>query len=51
MIVGDIIVEGIDIYGLVKSKKECMDCVYELLNIVGLNKEYVNCFLYEFLGG
>lgn len=51
MIVVDIIVEGIDIYGLVKMRKECMVKVYEFFEIVGFNKEYVNCYLYEFSGG
>src|ERR671915_1977618 len=39
MVVGDIVAEGIDIHHLVGSKKERLDRVHELLEVVGLNKE------------
>jgi oligopeptide transport system ATP-binding protein len=51
MTVADIIAEGIDIHGLVKSKKERMERVYELLETVGLNKEHANRYPHEFSGG
>lgn len=47
----DIVVEGIDIYYLVIDKCDWKKCVYDLFEIVGLSKEYVNCYFYEFLGG
>jgi oligopeptide transport system ATP-binding protein len=51
MTVADIIAEGIDIHGLVSSKKERMERVYELLETVGLNKEHANRYPHEFSGG
>ncbi|MDQ0268734.1 ABC transporter ATP-binding protein [Cytobacillus purgationiresistens] len=51
MTVADIIAEGIDIHGLVKTKKERMERVYELLETVGLNKEHANRYPHEFSGG
>ena len=51
MTVADIIAEGIDIHGLVNSKKERMERVYELLETVGLNKEHANRYPHEFSGG
>src|SRR5699024_8050276 len=39
MIVTDIVAEGLDIHGLVKSKKERKERVNELLATVGLNEE------------
>lgn len=51
MTVADIIAEGIDIHGLVKTKSERMERVYELLNTVGLNKEHANRYPHEFSGG
>lgn len=50
MTVGDIIGEGIDIHGLYKNK-ERTDRIYELLSLVGLNKEHANRFPHEFSGG
>ena len=49
--VGDIIAEGIDIHKLAKTKKERMEKVYSLLEIVGLNREHANRFPHEFSGG
>lgn len=51
MTVADIIAEGIDIHGLAKSRKERTERVYELLEMVGLNKEHANRFAHEFSGG
>ena len=51
MTVADIIAEGIDIHGLVKSKVERIERVYELLETVGLNKEHANRYPHEFSGG
>ena len=51
MTVGDIIAEGIDIHKLASSKKERMEKVYSLLEIVGLNREHANRFPHEFSGG
>ena len=51
MIVGDIIAEGLDIHNLVGSKKERLDRVHELLEVVGLNKEHANRYPHEFSGG
>ncbi|MBU8682884.1 ATP-binding cassette domain-containing protein [Bacillus haynesii] len=51
MTVADIIAEGIDIHGLAKTKKERLERVHELLNLVGLNKEHANRYPHEFSGG
>jgi oligopeptide transport system ATP-binding protein len=51
MIVSDIIAEGLDIHNLVESKKERLDRVHELLEVVGLNKEHANRYPHEFSGG
>jgi oligopeptide/dipeptide ABC transporter, ATP-binding protein, C-terminal domain len=50
MTVGDIVGEGIDIHGLYTGKQR-MEKVYELLSMVGLNKEHANRFPHEFSGG
>ncbi|WP_432666902.1 ATP-binding cassette domain-containing protein [Wukongibacter baidiensis] len=50
MTVGDIIASGIDIHGLY-SGKERTDRIYELLTLVGLNKEHASRFPHEFSGG
>lgn len=50
MIVGDIISEGMDIHHMY-SGKERQEKVYELLELVGLNKEHANRFPHEFSGG
>lgn len=50
MTVGDIIAEGIDIHGLYTGK-ERTDKIYELLGLVGLNKEHASRFPHEFSGG
>ena len=51
MMVSDIVAEGLDIHGLVDSKKERLDRVHELLEVVGLNKEHANRYPHEFSGG
>lgn len=51
MTVGDIIAEGIDLHKLAKSKKERMEKVYGLLELVGLNREHASRFPHEFSGG
>jgi oligopeptide transport system ATP-binding protein len=51
MIVSDIIAEGLDIHNLVDSKKERLDRVHELLDVVGLDKEHANRYPHEFSGG
>lgn len=51
MTVGDIVAEGIDIHKLASSKKERMEKVYRLLEIVGLNREHASRFPHEFSGG
>lgn len=50
MTVGDIIASGIDIHNLYTGK-ERVDRIYELLNLVGLNKEHASRFPHEFSGG
>ena len=51
MTVADIIAEGIDIHHLAKNREERTRRVYELLDMVGLNKEHANRFAHEFSGG
>ncbi|MDW0118323.1 ATP-binding cassette domain-containing protein [Sporosarcina thermotolerans] len=51
MTVKDIIAEGLDIHGLVKSKKERTNRVNELLETVGLNSDHGNRYPHEFSGG
>jgi oligopeptide transport system ATP-binding protein len=51
MIVSDIIAEGLDIHDLVGSRKERLDRVHELLDVVGLSKEHANRYPHEFSGG
>src|SRR5690606_34403498 len=51
MTIVDIIAEGLDIHGLVKTKQERINRVNELLETVGLNKEHGNRYPHEFSGG
>ncbi len=51
MTVSDIIGEGIDVHHLAKNHQERTDMIYDLLNLVGLNKEHANRFIHEFSGG
>ena len=50
MTVGDIIGEGIDIHNLYKGKEK-LEKIYELLDLVGLNREHISRFPHEFSGG
>ena len=50
MTVGDIIAEGIDIHKLYTGE-ERKNRIYELLDLVGLNKEHASRFPHEFSGG
>ena len=50
MTVGDIIGEGIDIHNLYTGQKRT-NRVYELLQLVGLNKEHGSRFPHDFSGG
>lgn len=51
MTVGDIIAEGMDIHKTYSTRKERQEKIYELLEIVGLNREHANRFPHEFSGG
>ncbi len=50
MTVGDIIGEGIDIHNILKGEAR-QARIYELLELVGLNKEHASRFPHEFSGG
>ncbi|HWQ09053.1 MAG TPA: ATP-binding cassette domain-containing protein, partial [Holophaga sp.] len=50
MTVGDIVGEGIDIHGLFQGRQR-MERIWELLTLVGLDKEHANRFPHEFSGG
>lgn len=51
MTVKDIIAEGMDIHNLTTNKKERLQRVNELLEIVGLNASHGNRYPHEFSGG
>lgn len=51
MTVSDIIGEPLDVHKLVKSKKERMDRILELMDYVGLNSEHAARYAHEFSGG
>ena len=51
MTVSDIVAEGLDVHHMTKGKAERAERIYELLNMVGLNKEHANRFIHEFSGG
>jgi len=50
MTVGDIIGEGMEIHNLYNNK-ERMERIYNLLDMVGLNREHASRFPHEFSGG
>lgn len=50
-VVSTSIAEGLEIHGMCKTAREKQERVYELLNMVGLNKEHANRFPHEFSGG
>ncbi|WP_285847176.1 ABC transporter ATP-binding protein [Sporosarcina luteola] len=47
----DSVAEGIDVHRLADSMKDRKDIVQNLLEIVGLNKEFMNRYPHEFSGG
>ncbi|HCZ5743192.1 TPA: ABC transporter ATP-binding protein [Staphylococcus aureus] len=47
----DIVAEGIDIHHLATDKRDRKKRVYDLLETVGLSKEYANRYPHEFSGG
>ena len=51
MTVSDIIGEGLDLHGLAKDRKDRIQRVYKLLNVVGLNPEHAGRYPHEFSGG
>ena len=51
MKIGQIIAEPMLISKLKKTKAECMPRIYELLDMVGLDKTYVDRYPHEFSGG
>ena len=51
MKIGQIIAEPMLISKLKKTKAECMPRIYELLDMVGLDKSYVDRYPHEFSGG
>lgn len=51
MKVYDIVAEGIRLHKLAKSKAEEAEKVYQLLEDVGLHREYANRYIHEFSGG
>lgn len=50
MTVGDIVGEGIDIHNMMRGEKR-QARIYELLELVGLNREHASRFPHEFSGG
>jgi oligopeptide transport system ATP-binding protein len=51
MTVGDIVGEPVDIHRLAAGKKERMERIRHLLDLVGLNPEHINRYPHEFSGG
>jgi peptide/nickel transport system ATP-binding protein len=51
MTVGTIIGEALTIHGLAKTRREFEDRIVELLEIVGLNPDYMRRYPHEFSGG
>ena len=49
--VGEIVSEGLEIHKLYPDRKQRQNRVYELLEMVGLNKDHANRFPHEFSGG
>ena len=49
--VGEIVEEGMKTHKMYHSETERMERVYELLEMVGLNKDHANRFPHEFSGG
>lgn len=51
MTIGDIIAEPLKIKKVYKNRIDREKKVYEMMNLVGLDKEYVNKYPYDFSGG
>ena len=51
MTVAEIIAEGLDIHHIAKTTHDRQERIYELLELVGLNREHANRFVHEFSGG
>lgn len=51
MTVGDIIAEPLDIQKIYKDPKERLDRILELMELCGLNKNYITRYPHEFSGG
>ena len=51
MTVGDIVAEGIDVHNIYNNRSDRQNRIYELLELVGLNKEHASRFPHEFSGG
>ena len=51
MTVAEIIAEGLDIHHVAKTPHDRQERIYELLELVGLNREHANRFVHEFSGG
>lgn len=51
MTVEEIVAEPLEIHNIFKNKKDQQERVYELLELVGLNKEHALRFPHEFSGG
>lgn len=51
MTIGDIISEPLKIQGVCKNKAERLGKVYEMLNLVGLDRSYANKYPSDFSGG
>lgn len=51
MTIGDIIAEPLKINKVYKNRIDREKKVYEMMNLVGLDKEYVNKYPYDFSGG
>ncbi|GAU76268.1 ABC transporter ATP-binding protein [Fusibacter sp. 3D3] len=49
--VGAIVGEGLDIHKMYKTKEERIEKIYNLFELVGLNREHANRFPHEFSGG
>lgn len=49
--VGEIVEDGLKIHKLCQNEKERQERVFELLQMVGLNKDHANRFPHEFSGG
>lgn len=50
MTVGEIIGEPLDVYGLAEGQKK-EERIYQLMDIVGINRAYIHRFPHEFSGG